>query len=286
MSIGTRIGRAVRLTRQSLAIIGDDKSLLVLPMISGIAFFLVAAAFLAPVFASEQFRTLLEGDTPKTEYIHYVYGFLFYLAAYTIITFFNAALIHCVLVRLGGGRASVGEGIGFALARLPQILAWAAVSATVGLVLNIIQQRAGSAGRILAGLGGLAWSIATYFAVPVLVAEGVGPVEAIKRSAAVMRRTWGESLVANFGVGILVTIIVVLAGLVSGLVAAAGAPQAVTLTVMTAMAAVIGLTVLVATTLGVILRAMLYDYAANGHIPPAFDAAELQSAFTPKHKAE
>ena len=53
--------------------------------------------------------------------------------------------------------------------------------------LRMISERSGNLGRIVTSLVGLAWNLATYLVVPVLVIEGVGPVEAIKRSAGLLK---------------------------------------------------------------------------------------------------
>src|SRR5581483_11173043 len=92
-------------------------------------------------------------------------------------------------------------GFRAAMARLPQIFAWALVSATVGVLLKVIENAHERVGAIIADLLGLAWSIMTFFVVPVLVVERVGPVDAVKRSISLLRETWGEALVGRAGLG-------------------------------------------------------------------------------------
>ncbi|MEI8241604.1 MAG: DUF6159 family protein, partial [Actinomycetota bacterium] len=74
--------------------------------------------------------------------------------------------------------------------------------ATVGLVLQLLRERGGIAGVILAALGGMAWNIITFLVIPVLVVEGVGPVSAIKRSAGLLKKTWGEQIIGTAGIGL------------------------------------------------------------------------------------
>src|SRR5205809_8103669 len=76
---------------------------------------------------------------------------------------------------------------------LKRIAGWALVSATVGLVLRAIAERFGVIGRIVAGFAGVAWWIATYLVVPVLIFEKIGPWAAVKRSGSLLRKTWGEA---------------------------------------------------------------------------------------------
>ena len=69
------------------------------------------------------------------------------------------------------------------------------------MVLRAISERAGFVGKIVVGLLGFAWNVATYLVVPVLAVENVGPIEAVKRSASYLRKTWGEQIVGNLGMG-------------------------------------------------------------------------------------
>ena len=57
------------------------------------------------------------------------------------------------------------------------------------------------AARLVGFLGGLAWGLATFFVVPVLAVEGLGPIAAVSRSASVFRHRWGETLSGDLTVG-------------------------------------------------------------------------------------
>ena len=130
----------------------------------------------------------------------------YYYVTYFIVIFFNSALVACAIIRLKGGVPTVQDGIGAAMARLPQIAGWALVAASVGLILKVIESRSERVGQIVASVLGMAWSATTFFVVPILVVEKTGPIEAVKRSVSVMGRTWGESLSANFGIGFITMI--------------------------------------------------------------------------------
>ena len=67
--------------------------------------------------------------------------------------------------------------------------------------------------KIINGIFGLIWTIATIFVVPVMVYEDLGPVAAIKESIATLKKTWGESLIRYYGVG-LVQFIFILLGVI------------------------------------------------------------------------
>src|SRR6185436_3858383 len=199
--------RSWQLGKQSLQVLKEDKQLVVFPLISSVACVLVLASFAVPLLATSALDGLWQsgpgGQHFKFEFtsLHYAVTFAFYLVNYAVIAFFNSALVAYVMKRFDGEPTSVGDGLKMAAARLPQILGWAVIAATVGMVLKAISDRSGIAGKIVAGLMGFVWTIAVYFVVPVLVVEGVGPIEAVKRSAATIRKTWGESLVMNLGLG-------------------------------------------------------------------------------------
>src|SRR5207247_7466567 len=69
------------------------------------------------------------------------------------------------------------------------------------VILKMIEEKTDWIGRIVVALIGTAWAVATYLAVPTLAVEGVGPIEALKRSAGLIRQTWGEGFVGNIGIG-------------------------------------------------------------------------------------
>ncbi|UOM35698.1 DUF6159 family protein [Acuticoccus sp. I52.16.1] len=285
MSFSQRVRHATALTRQSWAMLREQTSLLILPLVSGLCLALISATFLAPIVASEEFRTALEGRTPDTQVLDYAYLFVFYLVAFTVMNIFNGALLHCVLARIEGRPASVGAGLAAALGRLPQILAWSLVSATIGVALNVLRDKAGNLGKFVAGAAGLAWSIATYFAFPLVMADGTGPFASITGSSKLVRRTWGESALANVGVtlvfGLVVAVLVVVFAVLFVAVAST-LPTAAAVAVVVLFGVALGLTVLVASTVSMVIRGALFAYARNGVVPQPFDQAALASVIHPK----
>ena len=199
----------------------------------------------------------------------------------------NAALIFCVLRFFAGHEPSIRDGLTASFARLPQIAGWAFVAIVMGFVTNIIQntlkEKLGFLGNLLGGLLDFAWAVVTYFVMPVLVVEGLGPVAAIKRSSALMRQTWGETVTGSAGLGALglaaavPALIFIAAGVAmasaTGIGGVAGVFFAVAIVYIVAVSLVMG-------TLGAIFQAALYVYATTGKAP--FDTALMQSAFVSK----
>jgi zinc transporter ZupT len=145
-------------------------------------------------------------------------------------------------------------------------------------MLKIIESRSSRVGRFVAGLLGMAWSVTTYFVVPVLVVEKAGPVDAFKRSTTILRRTWGEALVGNFGIGFIV-FLVFLAALVPAVV---GFLLGTAVTIVAGIAVTVVLLVLVSlvsSAANAILVGALYEYATADAPPAHFDEGLLRSAF-------
>lgn len=276
-----RISNGWELAKQSWRVLKLDKELLLFPLLSGISCLAVMASFALPLWNSPYANVVLKDQRLPNDPLAYVILFGFYLANYFVILFFNSALIACAIIRFHGGDPNVGDGLRAASARLPQIFGWALVSATIGLVLKLIESRSEKVGRFVAGLLGMAWSAVTYFVVPVLVVEKLGPIRATRRPLAILRKTWGEALTANFGIGLigflgcLVAMIPLALGLLAGHLAAVIAGAAVTLFLVILLS-------LVTTALHAIVVGALYLYAAEGSIPQPFDESLLQHAFEAK----
>ncbi len=285
-----RIANGWELAKQSWSVLLADKKLLVFPLISSIACMLVLASFAIPLALNIDWHALAnsKGQQVNVQFnnpTYYALLFAFYFVNYFVVVFFNAALVACVREQFRGGAPSVSFGLSAAASRLPQILLWALLSATVGMILQMIAERSKLVGQIIVSLLGAAWSIATYFAVPVLVVEKVGPFQVFSRSVFLLKKSWGEAIVANFGIGLFVFLAFLLAALplVVGIVltASSQSPIPAILGGLITFAAWIVLG-LISSTLKVIVTTALYEYAANGAAPGPFSGELLQAAFRPK----
>jgi hypothetical protein len=276
-----RISRGIELARQSWNVLREEKTLLVFPFLSAVACGLVMASFALPLWFSGYAQGLFDDGRLKQDPVAYAILFAFYFVTYFIVVFFNSALIRCAMIRFQGGDATLADGIGAAMNRLPQIAAWAFVSATVGLILKAIESRSEALGRFVTGLLGAGWAIATFFVVPVLVVEGVGPIQAVKRSCSILKRAWGESLVAQFGIGFCVFLATLLA-IVPGVIGVAlGTPLTAGIGIGISVLLVLIIS-LISAALHTIILAALYMYAAEGKVPSQFDEQLLASAYSPK----
>jgi hypothetical protein len=270
------------LVKASANVLKLDKELMVFPLMSGIATVLVAASFIAPIFMIGP-EIFVEGESGAASYAAYAFGFAFYLVQYFVIFFFNAALVGAALIRLDGGDPTVSDGLAIASKRIGSILGYAAIAATVGMVLRFIAERAGFLGRIITGLIGLAWTLTTYLTVPILVTKDIGPVDAVKESVAVFKRTWGEQVVGNFGMSLAVTLMGIswtcVGFVLMFLTSSMGAYGVVPAMVIWVLGYVF--LALFASALNGIYTAALYRYAITGDAG-YFDADILGNAFRPK----
>jgi hypothetical protein len=277
-----RFSRSWQLVKASGTVLRQDKELLLFPLFSAIAMILVTASFIVPLMVGGTFAEPIEDSANAATYL---LMFLFYLVQYFVIFFFNSALVGAAMIRLDGGDPTVRDGLRIASSRFVQILGYAAIAATVGLILRIIEERAGFIGRWIAGLLGLAFTVATFLAVPILVSQNVGPVEAVKNSATLLKKTWGENVIGNVGMGLVFFIYYCgVIGLGIALVVGAsqtGSPALIVLVVAAVVIALVALA-LVQSALQGVYSAALYRYATAGNVGEAFSGTLLSSAFKPK----
>ena len=228
-----------------------------------------------------------------------VYGFVFFLACSFLVIFFNAALIGATNRKFEGQPTGIMVGLKIACQRLPQIIAWSLVNAVIGTILRALEENLGVVGRIAILLVGIAWSIATYFAIPTLVIEGVGPLKAVRNSVGAIKRTWGESLVIAVGFGCIGGVITVLAicmmflgvAILAGFITHDRIAEGVSLggSIIALSIVILILWSVLASTLMAITRTALYRYAVDGVVPGGFDEQALARAFvnrktgTPAH---
>jgi len=298
-----KFGSTIQLMKASWEVVKNNKRLLILPVLSTICMLLVIASFWYPIvkanpgfFAEGVEEAEVEvnllyfhppaEDAEPIEHVRF-YGalFAFYFANYFVIIFFNAALVAAALFWMRSGDSSISSGLSAAAKRLPQILGWALVSATVGLILRLIENANEKIGRFAAAILGSAWTFLTYLVVPVIVVEGKGPVASLKDSVKMLKDTWGQQLTGGFAFG-LVYFLLSLLGV--GIIAGAGYLYSVTnngviFVAGIAIAAIywLGL-ILVSAVMTPVFQAALYVYAKDGKAPGSFGEQLLSGAFRKK----
>jgi hypothetical protein len=277
-----RIANSWELIKASAAVLRADKELVVFPIVASIGVLIVTATFALPMLLADFFDAVVAGDSA---FLGVVVAFLFYLVQYFVIFFANSALVGAAMIRLRGGDPTVGDGFRIAFSRVGAILGYAFISATVGMVLRWLSERGGIIGRIVSSLVGLAWNVATYLVVPVLVVEGIGPVDAIKRSVDLLKRTWGEQIAGSFSIGLvfgLLSLLAVLLGVPAIVLAATSESIALVVLAVLVLVLVLVFMGLISSTLSGIYTAAVYQYAVTGETGGYFRRDLVQHAF--RHK--
>ncbi|MEK6981644.1 MAG: DUF6159 family protein [Candidatus Micrarchaeota archaeon] len=262
------------IVKKSFDVLMSEKKLLFFPLISGIFLIALLLSFIAPIF-------VFNSDAPLI-----LFSAIFYFLSYFVIIFFNTSLVHAVNNKIEGKPVSLMESISFSFTRILNIIGWAAIAATVGMILSFLRGEANKQrgiGGLIASLVvnaiGMVWSLATFFVIPVIVFENVNPITAIQRSVELIKKGWGQAVTAGFGIGV-VFFILYLIGI--GAIMLSAFTGILFLPVL-----VIGIVYLVAvflveSTLQSIFVVELYKYVNTGNAV-LFNPDELQGAFKPKN---
>jgi hypothetical protein len=202
-AVGTvaRVGRIAAgwgLAKLSLKVVRSDGSLSALVVLGGIASGAVALSFLIPAAVAYEI---------EEKWLAGVLAVVGVYLATLVATYFAVALAAASAEVLDGRDATVKGGTAVASSVLGAIAGWALVLTTVNLVLQALRERAGIIGSLLLGAATVAWGLATFLVVPILALEGLGPLQALDRSASLFRQKWGEQLVGTASIGFLFALI-------------------------------------------------------------------------------
>lgn len=265
-----RIGRSFQLVGLSYRILMQDKELMVLPLVAGMV---IAAVVGITAFGVGLDTARFERFGPDA----YIPLFLMYVAAYAIGIFFQAAVVAGAVERMRGGDPTVRSALAAAGRRVVPILLWAVVAATVGVIFHAVRERLGFVGRIITGIAGAAWSLATFFVVPVLVFEDRTIRDSVSRSVSLFRQTWGETVVGGTTLGAAAMCAWLTLVAVTGLLAWTLGTVALAFFAVGAILLMIFFSALQG-----IYVASLYRYVTAGRGPDGFDETTLRHAFVPR----
>jgi Family of unknown function (DUF6159) len=280
----TKLSYTWALMRASWEVLRCTKGLVVFPLLSGLCCLAVVASFIVPLAITGAWQPPQGNAPPEQKVLYYVMLFAFYFCNYAVITFFNAAVISGAVARMTGGEPTVASCLGEAAKRIHLILGWALVSATVGLILRLIEDRSPKIGQFVAGLLGAAWALVSFLVVPALVVDNMGPIAALKQSGKLLRKSWGEQLAGNFSFGLIFFLMMLPSLALVGLgVYLLGTSHNVPLAIACIGLGVVSLIALalVQSTLQAIFQAALYLYTKGVH-ENGFPAELMCDALRPK----
>lgn len=267
-----RVSRAFRLLGASWQVLRSDKELLILPAVSFLIIAVVTAGIAGVAWAN---GFIAERENPTA--LEYVLLGVYYFVAYFVGIFFNAAVVGAATIRLQGGDPTVRDGLRLAASKTGKIAGWALVSAVVGFILRMLEERFGFVGRIVIAVIGAAWSAVTFFVVPVLLYEPVGVGQGIKRSASIFKQRWGETFIGVASIGLAMFVIAIPVVAVAAALGAVSLPLGVVVGVIA-----IGILVATGSALSGVFNAALYRFATTGEAAGAFTEDDLQGSFRPK----
>lgn len=279
----SRFARSWDLFKTSLSVVRQDKELLWMPVLSALAS-LVAVLAVAGVGLGSGLWPQTTNPDGSANYGGAALAFVLYILLAFVTLFFNAAVVAGATERLKGGDPTMGSALGAAWKKAGRLFLWSIVVATVNVILQAIRERSGALGRILAGFAGMAWNLATFFMVPILLFEAEGIGSSVKRSGSLFRKTWGETVIGSAGLGLAGMVFGIGAFLVGLLAIFLLAPFGLAGLVAGVVVLVLGI-VLVAALFSVldgVYKAALYRYATAGEAAGGFRADQLGGAFTPK----
>ncbi len=268
-----RIRNSWELAKVSWSVLRSDRSLAWFPVLSAIAGLIVVGVVAGLIAATGTSNGSLKG-------IGYVFVVAGYVALAFVTTYFLGALVHGANEALNGNRSGFGECFAAANERLHRILPWAIVQASVSIVIQALENQR-LIGQIVASLIGGAWAVLTFLTVPIIMLEDLGPINALKRSATLLRQTWGENLSAQIGFGLFGFVAALPAILVIAAGAASSSTAAVVLTAAIGVAWIVVVSVVISALTG-IFRTALYRFAVDGTTPPAFAGIDLAHALGPR----
>ncbi len=282
------ITRSLEITKLSFSVIKKDKELLLFPLLAGIFSIIFILTMLFPSIIA----SFMKGAGPESYGImEYLLIFITYLGLAFIATFFNVCVVYTTKIRFEGGNASFWESINFARSKISLIFAWSVIAATVGLILGLIDsmaERAGQSGRmvlnILTSILGMMWSIIIIFVVPAMVYHNLRPIDAIKKSVETLKRTWGESLIRYFGLGLIqflffllgIIVMLILLFVLGGI-----GPIGIIITIAIAVLYFLGV-ILVFNVANTVFNTALYVYAHTGKVPEGYNREIMHNAFKPR----
>jgi len=295
----SKFQRSWALFGRSFQVLRENKKLLLFPIIITALTLLIAAFFVVPLATMRTGYAITDAGHWKA--IGHMVGITFdkkgtmqaagpfygimvaiYLVSMFLTTFFNVAFYHEILTALNGQRVSIMRGFRFAASRIKAIAAWSLFSGLVGLLIQEIEGRVPYVGRIVVRLIGIAWSIASVFVIPVIVREGASanPVQFLKSSACLLKKTWGESLIGYVGISavsflaFVPLVVVVPLSFVLGWVFFW---IAITLWLVSLFVFIYILSVA-----GQVYKGALYIYASEGVVPGPFDEDQMNMAWKVK----
>ena len=274
-----KTARGWRLTRESWSVVRARPGLLVIPAVSTVLWLAAAALLLGPWSLD-----VIHHHSRERLFIDAAIG----AYPFTFMTvYFNVAFYALAAAALDGRPMTTSQALRHARSRVWAVAAWALVATIVGIALRALEQLpfGGLAGRAAEWVGSIAWSLASFFVVPVLALEDVGVRGALRRSVGAIRARWGESVTGTVVIGTaagLVSVVTTVAGLVGFFIGRSGFAPAYALTALAAVTIIV--VAVVQAAVGQVFRLAVLRYATGEGATGPFAAPDLDAAFRKRRR--
>lgn len=273
-----RVRTGWRLARASWSVLRADSSLAIYPVVAIVvamlAFWVVTGAGIAV------------GQAVSASWLTVAFLVAGVYAGVYVVVYFNVALAAAAQQSIEGRDTGLRSGLRVARTRRGLVARWALLEVGLGLLLTIVGGLLNDAGartvsNLVAATAGFAWSVASFFVIPVLALEGLGPRDAMTRSVDLIRSHWGEAVVGRTGIGAVVFLFALLP--IAGLSVLATGLDPVNPTLAGVAYALFALVAVVAIVIGsvlsVIFRVEVYGYATAGELTGSFARGDVEAAF-------
>ncbi len=266
------ISNTIHLMKSCVNVLKKDKELV---------FFPIMAAIFVIVLLGIIYSTggITFSDNPEEQGSIIPLAILIFGANF-IIVFFNSALISAALERLRRGDPNISSGLSHAFKHVHHIFLWSIIVTIMALIFAAIRssgRNRGMMGQIMTELFAsflqAGWAMMTFFVVPIIVSENLGPISAIKRSSGLFKQTWGNQVAANFGFGIFQILALLASGAIGWIFGLASPTFGMIVGVLCA-----SISVSIIYTLEGIYKAALYEFAM-GEKPLEFEQQDLRTAY-------
>jgi hypothetical protein len=283
-----KIGRfkaSLIITKESWSLLKKDKEMMMFPILS-----LIVSVIIIAIAGAVGFFMMLNGNLKNIENlkegnygIQLLIAFIFYFVTVFVTIFFETGIITIVKGRLNNQDLTFSDGLKNSFRKSGKIAMWALVAATVGIILKAISERSGLLGKIVIWILGAAWSILTFFIAPILIVEELSIKDSLQKSAAIIKKVWGETVIVNVGVSLFFSLLILI-----GLIVFIAALFTMNVKIIIAAGILWVLWVIIlaiiSSTLNVIFRVVLYEYANSGVIPQGFSPDVIRLAFRENKK--
>lgn len=209
-----KFATSLAIVRQSWAILRQDKEIMLFPIVSAIVSS-VALGVMGLLYFFVVLGSGAENTTEPTNPWQYLALFMYYIVMCFIVYFFEACIFIIAHARILGQDLSFMDGIKRGLEHVGGIFIWSCISATVGLFIRALSDRSDILSSIVAFFFGAAWNLLTYFSLPLIVVGNMSVGDSFKESATMIRKTWGETIIGNVGVGLILSLLIVIGFLAS-----------------------------------------------------------------------